>query len=1144
MTTDASIVVSVRGDVSGGKVVQRNLDDIANSGDKATASLKKVEGQSASLTRASNLLKTALMGVAGSFGVLQALKIADSYQLLMARVQGVTRATGDYIRISNELFSISQRTGTALEANVQLFQRVTIGARELGKTNSEVLALSETINKLGLLGGASTTALAAGTMQFSQAMAGGILRAEEFNSIMENIPEVGAAIAKGMDLTVGGLRQAVLSGKVLANDVFNALASQSAEIAARFAELPMTLGRAVQMLKNSFQQYVGQLDATYGGTRSLAEAIAYLADHIEELASGVAILAGAMVPLIGGTLVASVKALTIAIAANPLLSGAMVLSGAITALALFDEKLKLTEEGTATLGDAAIIVFDDISKYIKNITQDLVNWFNTINFGLTDISNHPLVQRLVSSGLSVIPTNYVNSVVERAEERAQYKKYDAFRDEGIGYVRDALNGGPSNLYDILGLKNPVAKPGNPPSTPSKATDTLKEIEKNYKALQSAIERGRTPEQDLIARLKEWESMRPFARTAEEAAGLENAIGNARKELDKLRIDAEKNSPLGKAFASIANEIEDGFKDAFKGAFTESDGGWKKLLEGWKATFKNFLAELAYQALARPIIMSVVSGVGSGMGLSSGAVGDILGTSSGGSGLSGISNFASLGKNLFSGLSMARGFSGLYNTGAGIGSSLGLSFEASGLLGRAFGSSPFGAAGGMVASLLGLGSGNMIIDGGLGTAGTMLGGAFGGPIGAAVGGFLGTAVGGLFGGKSVPSNAADISFRVANGRLATGSMSSDEASDERMSQISGMGKSVTDTINALVSSVGGSIESLPYFRIGSTRREPGYSVISGMSGTGKSGEFVFSSFQKAVDFTLSKALSRVELSGVSEQFETVFKKIFSGSGTFEQQAKKVLDAKSLLDLISDVSPQEKAVADAMKAVNDEFDRLRSVAAELGLPLARINEELAKQETAAIGLIKAQQAGFSTMEQMISTFKSFLDGQALGTNSSLSPMGKLELAQGNFGSLLSKAQGGDLSVTQDLLRAANELLNIGRGFYASSVSFAGLETFVRSSVTEIARAAGVPGYATGVESAPAGLAWVGERGPELVRFRGGERVYNAGESAAIANSSARSDAQMMAYFAEWSEEQRNTQKETVKTRKAIERLTSMLASQRRA
>ena len=41
-------------------------------------------------------------------------------------------------------------------------------------------------------------------------------------------------------------------------------------------------------------------------------------------------------------------------------------------------------------------------------------------------------------------------------------------------------------------------------------------------------------------------------------------------------------------------------------------------------------------------------------------------------------------------------------------------------------------------------------------------------------------------------------------------------------------------------------------------------------------------------------------------------------------------------------------------------------------------------------------------------------------------------------------------------------------------------------------GIPGFATGTNSAPRGMALVGERGPELVDFRGGERVYTNSET----------------------------------------------------
>ncbi len=189
-----------------------------------------------------------------------------------------------------------------------------------------------------------------------------------------------------------------------------------------------------------------------------------------------------------------------------------------------------------------------------------------------------------------------------------------------------------------------------------------------------------------------------------------------------------------------------------------------------------------------------------------------------------------------------------------------------------------------------------------------------------------------------------------------------------------------------------------------------------------------------------------------------------------------------------------------ALNKEYDALFTRAERLGLPMDRVTEALEKQRDLAIGTVKAMQAGFQSMEAMKATFDSWLYDQSMSGVSSLTPMEKLQAAQENFGGLLSKAQGGDYSSVQQLLMAGQQLLTVGQGIYASSVSFASLESFVRSSISQIARDLDIPGYAGGTMSARSGLAWVGENGPELKHLNGGERIYNADESRMMARQSA--------------------------------------------
>lgn len=59
----------------------------------------------------------------------------------------------------------------------------------------------------------------------------------------------------------------------------------------------------------------------------------------------------------------------------------------------------------------------------------------------------------------------------------------------------------------------------------------------------------------------------------------------------------------------------------------------------------------------------------------------------------------------------------------------------------------------------------------------------------------------------------------------------------------------------------------------------------------------------------------------------------------------------------------------------------------------------------------------------------------------------------------------------------------------------EQLFDSAWSSLGKGLSIPGFATGTPSAPRGLAMVGERGPELVSFRGGERVFSNGETRRI-------------------------------------------------
>ena len=267
-------------------------------------------------------LGKAMAGLAALEAARRVVLLTDSYNVLQQRILTATKATGDYVRVSKELFEISNKNGTSLRTNVELFQSLARVAPELGASTSQMLTLTKTVGQLGVIGGSSSEQMKNGLLQFTQGLAAGVLRAEEMNSILENIPEVANRIAKGMNLTVGGLRKAVLAGEVLSENVFQALLKQAPEIAKEFEAIPSSVERSATALMNSFTKFLGQLDKATGVTNGLSIIMSGLATFLNDIATPIVITIGKGIKVIANTLIDVVKKLEKATGIAKLLTGA------------------------------------------------------------------------------------------------------------------------------------------------------------------------------------------------------------------------------------------------------------------------------------------------------------------------------------------------------------------------------------------------------------------------------------------------------------------------------------------------------------------------------------------------------------------------------------------------------------------------------------------------------------------------------------------------------------------------------------------------------------------------------------------------------------------------------------------------------
>lgn len=179
--------------------------------------------------------------------------LSDASKQIEAQLQLATAQFGTFGKGLEDTRRIALSTRTSLEETTKLYGNFIRAAQDLGGSQEQAARATETFSKGLKIGGASSEDAANATRQFSQSLAGGILRAEEFNSVVEASPRVARLFAQGLGTSIGGLRKLVNEGKVSAQQLFAVLNDPAiyAQIDAEFKKLPTTFGDAMQGIENA-----------------------------------------------------------------------------------------------------------------------------------------------------------------------------------------------------------------------------------------------------------------------------------------------------------------------------------------------------------------------------------------------------------------------------------------------------------------------------------------------------------------------------------------------------------------------------------------------------------------------------------------------------------------------------------------------------------------------------------------------------------------------------------------------------------------------------------------------------------------------------------------------------------------------------
>ncbi len=288
--------------------------------------LEEVENQTRRTGGAAESMKSKFMHAAAAVGAALSIKniigLADAMTQTEARLNLITGDLEKTAALQDQIMASANRSRASYQSTADAVAKMGIMAKDAFNNTDELVAFTELINKQFTIAGASVAGQEAAMMQLTQAMASGVLRGEELNSIFEQAPTIIQTIADHLGVSVGEIRAMAAEGQITAQVVKDAMLSSADEINAQFSAMPYTFSQVWTMMQNILLEAFGPLIQVIGaGAQWIYENWAAIEPVLVGVATAVAILTAAYLVHTAATWlqVEANRALIISLLSNPIL---------------------------------------------------------------------------------------------------------------------------------------------------------------------------------------------------------------------------------------------------------------------------------------------------------------------------------------------------------------------------------------------------------------------------------------------------------------------------------------------------------------------------------------------------------------------------------------------------------------------------------------------------------------------------------------------------------------------------------------------------------------------------------------------------------------------------------------------------------
>lgn len=321
------------------------------------------------------------------FAVHQLEGLIDGYIETRNRIKAVSESQENLNGLMSATFDVAQHTRSSWEDVASTYQRLGTVTKGLGLSQQDVINLTEEMAMAAKVGGATNREAGASMSELTHAFATGTLQGREFRVLMRDTPSLMHELAVASGKTGAEFAEMGKKSQITAAMIVDWFGKAGPSIREKFGQTLPTISEGFQLIKNAAEKFFGEAAVGTGVMGELSSAMKFVADHFEtfgKIALGVGEALTALFVI--EKIIGLIKALTAAIATNPLGVLLIAITAGVALLRQFGDEINTHEKIWTNVAGQYVTVGDKLRalwSMIKDLGAAILDFVDTAWHRLT-----------------------------------------------------------------------------------------------------------------------------------------------------------------------------------------------------------------------------------------------------------------------------------------------------------------------------------------------------------------------------------------------------------------------------------------------------------------------------------------------------------------------------------------------------------------------------------------------------------------------------------------------------------------------------------------------------------------------------------------------------------------------------------------